>query len=258
MIVSKEFINKLREFGLNSYEAKLWTALLSRGISTAGELSEIAGVPRSRTYDVLESLEKKGFVVMKIGKPIKFIALPPFEVVERIKKKVMEDAERKIAQLDSSKLGDVLRELNKLHDQGISKVDPVELTGCIKGRKNLYNHIESRLKNAEKEVIILTTEQGLIRKNKFLEKVLKKLKKKNVDVKIYVPFTKRTKELIRNLSDYAKFYNTNINGRLVIIDGREVIFTLVGDDVHPSYDTGVWVTSEFFANGLKHIFKNKK
>ncbi|MBW2966761.1 hypothetical protein KY342_06680, partial [Candidatus Woesearchaeota archaeon] len=74
MIVQKEFLNKLKDFGLNTYESKLWTALLSRGVSTAGELSDIANVPRSRSYDVLESLEKKGFIIMKLGKPIKYMA----------------------------------------------------------------------------------------------------------------------------------------------------------------------------------------
>ena len=63
MIVKEEFLSKLRRyFGLNLYEVKIWTALLSRGVSTAGELSDIANVPRSRSYDILESLEKKGFV----------------------------------------------------------------------------------------------------------------------------------------------------------------------------------------------------
>ena len=83
MIVKDEFLNKLRQyFNLNLYEVKIWTALLSRGISTAGELSEIGNVPRSRAYDILESLEKKGFVVMKLGKPIKYLAVEPAEVVE--------------------------------------------------------------------------------------------------------------------------------------------------------------------------------
>ena len=71
MIVKEEFLSRLRKiFDLNLYEVKVWTALLSRGISTAGELSSISDVPRSRTYDILESLEKKGFIVMKLGKPI--------------------------------------------------------------------------------------------------------------------------------------------------------------------------------------------
>jgi len=76
MIVKDEFLSRLRKiFGLNLYEVKVWTALLSRGTSTAGELSNISDVPRSRTYDILESLEKKGFIIMKLGKPIKFVAL---------------------------------------------------------------------------------------------------------------------------------------------------------------------------------------
>ena len=89
MIVKEDFLSKLRQFfGLNLYEVRIWTALLSRGVSTAGELSDIGDVPRSRAYDVLESLEKKGFVVMKVGKPIKYLAVEPKEVVERVKKSI--------------------------------------------------------------------------------------------------------------------------------------------------------------------------
>ena len=58
MIVKDEFLSRLRKiFDLNLYEVKVWTALLSRGTSTAGELSNISDVPRSRTYDILESLD---------------------------------------------------------------------------------------------------------------------------------------------------------------------------------------------------------
>src|SRR3989338_4270502 len=100
MIVQDEFLSKLRQFfGLNLYEVRIWTALLSRGMSTAGELSDIGNVPRSRAYDVLETLEKKGFVVMKLGKPIKYLAVEPKEVVERVKKLIREDADENIQKL---------------------------------------------------------------------------------------------------------------------------------------------------------------
>src|SRR3989337_2964660 len=113
MIVKEEFLSKLRRyFSLNLYEVKIWTALLSRGVSTAGELSDIANVPRSRSYDVLESLEKKGFIVMKFGKPIKYLAVSPEEVVERVKKNMRFDADTKIKRLAELKGTDVLEELN--------------------------------------------------------------------------------------------------------------------------------------------------
>ncbi|HLD02971.1 MAG TPA: helix-turn-helix domain-containing protein, partial [Candidatus Nanoarchaeia archaeon] len=49
MIVKEDFLKKLRAaFDLNIYEVKIWTALLSKGVSSAGELSDISNVPRSR------------------------------------------------------------------------------------------------------------------------------------------------------------------------------------------------------------------
>jgi sugar-specific transcriptional regulator TrmB len=152
MIVRDEFLTKLRRyFGLNLYEVKIWTALLSRGVSTAGELSDIANVPRSRSYDVLESLEKKGFIVMKIGKPIKYIAVPPEEVVERVKKNVRKDADERVTRLEDLKETDVIGELRNLHTQGVELVEPTDLSGALKGRHNLYNHLELTIRGAEED-----------------------------------------------------------------------------------------------------------
>src|SRR3990167_8228411 len=104
MIVKEEFLSQLRQFfGFNLYEVRIWTALLSRGVSTAGELSEIGNVPRSRAYDVLESLEKKGFVLMKLGKPIKYIAVKPEEILKRVKTSIQIEAETKIKSIDMIK-----------------------------------------------------------------------------------------------------------------------------------------------------------
>jgi sugar-specific transcriptional regulator TrmB len=75
-------------------------------------------VPRSRTYDILESLEKKGFIVMKLGKPIKFVALKPEEVVERVKKNLIVSAKERSARLERLKGDDVLDELNVLFKDG--------------------------------------------------------------------------------------------------------------------------------------------
>src|SRR3990167_3703961 len=124
MIVKEEFLSKLRRyFSLNLYEVKIWTALLSRGVSTAGELSDIANVPMSRSYDVLESLEKKGFVIMKLGKPIKYIAVPPREVLERVKKNVQEKTRKEVTTIDLLKKGKMIEELMLLHERGIVSQD---------------------------------------------------------------------------------------------------------------------------------------
>src|SRR3989344_1846401 len=134
MIVKEDFLKKLRSaFDLNEYEVKIWAALLSRGISSAGELSEISNVPRSRSYDVLETLEKKGFVMMKLGKPIKYMAVKPEEVLKRVKTGLSRQAEEQVKMLEEMRGTELYKELELLHDQGIKKVDPTTLGGAIRG-----------------------------------------------------------------------------------------------------------------------------
>jgi sugar-specific transcriptional regulator TrmB len=256
MIVDKEFLNKLKDFGLNAYESKLWTALLSRGVSTAGELSDIANVPRSRSYDVLESLEKKGFIVMKLGKPINYVAVPPHEVLERVKKKIVENAQREQKMIEELKRSEVLEELSALHSQGIEMVDPTEISGAIKGRSNLYSHIEHMIKNAEKSITIMTTEEGFLRKAESFKHLLKRAKEKGVDIKIAAPVTKKTQQLAEELKDIAQIKHIkDIKGRFVLVDKKQITFMLVDDaQVHPSYDSGVWLNTPFFAEALSEFF----
>jgi HTH-type transcriptional regulator, sugar sensing transcriptional regulator len=259
MIVQTNFLNKLKDFGLNTYEAKLWTALLSRGVSTAGELSDIANVPRSRSYDVLESLEKKGFIVMKLGKPIKYIAVPPEEVINRVKKQVVDEADKHVESLKELKSSNVLTELNLLYNQGINLVDPTELSGSIKGRNNIYNQMESMIKNAEKSVILVTSTQGLVRKHVELKNALNAAKRKNIDIKIASPLTKETADIVKDLSNSAEVRHTeNLTSRFLIIDNKELLFMLLDDkDVHSSYDVGIWLNSPFWTNTISNMFKNE-
>ena len=100
MLVKQELISKIKDyFDLNIYETKVWLALLGKGIASAGEVAEISGVPRSRAYDVLEGLEKKGFAIMKIGKPVKYLGIKPRMILEKLKNNVRTNAEEKIVTL---------------------------------------------------------------------------------------------------------------------------------------------------------------
>ena len=254
VLVQKDFLNKLRDFGLNTYESKVWTALLSRGISTAGELSDIADVPRSRSYDVLESLEKKGFIIMKLGKPIKYIAVKPEEVIERVKKKVRREAEEQLDLIEGLKSAKILDELNLLHSQGLDLIGPADLTGAIKGRKNIYNQLATMIKNAKKTITIVTSSNGIIRKKDILSMYLTKAKQRGVKIRMAAPIENQIKEL-KELSKVAEIKNINIKARFCVVDKKEILFMLIDDEkVHPSYDLAIWANTEFFANVLERSF----
>ncbi|MEK6896906.1 MAG: helix-turn-helix domain-containing protein [Nanoarchaeota archaeon] len=258
MIVKDEFLSRLRKiFDLNLYEVKVWAALLSRGTSTAGELSSISDVPRSRTYDILESLEKKGFIIMKLGKPIKFIALKPTEVVERVKKNMMVDAKEKSKRLESLRGDEVLDELTALFTKGVKFVEPSDLSGSIKGRQNIYNHLDMMLRDAEKTVTIATTEEGLNRKFEALMPSLEKCKKRGVKVRVAAPITKNNIKIAKEIRKVAEVRNLEkFKARITIVDGNQLMFMLLDDEkFHPNYDVGVWINTEFFAQALEQFFE---
>lgn len=258
MIVKDEFLGRLRKiFDLNLYEVKVWAALLSRGTSTAGELSSISDVPRSRTYDILESLEKKGFIIMKLGKPIKFIALKPGEVVERVKKNMMTDAKEKSKRLESLRGDEVLDELNALFTKGVKFVEPSDLSGSIKGRQNIYNHLDMMVREAEKSITIATTEEGLNRKMEALMPSFEKCKKRGVKIRIAAPITKNNIKVAKELRKVAEVRNLEkFKARITLVDGNQLMFMLLDDEkFHPNYDVGVWINTEFFAHALEQFFE---
>jgi len=258
MIVRDEFLSRLRKiFDLNLYEVKVWTALLSRGTSTAGELSNISDVPRSRTYDILESLEKKGFIVMKLGKPIKFIALKPEEVVERVKKNLVRYATERTKRLESLKGDEVLEELNGLFTKGIKFVEPSDLSGSLKGRQNLYNHLDMMIRDAEKTITIVTTAEGLNRKLEALMPSLEKCKKRGVKIRIAAPINSNNLKIAKEFKKVADVKNLEgIKARFSIIDSQQIMFMLLDDEkFHPNYDIGVWINTDFFAQALEQMFE---
>lgn len=257
MIVNEEFLSKLRRaFSLNLYEVKLWTALLSRGVSTAGELSDIADVPRSRTYDVLESLERKGFVIVKPEKPIKYMAIAPGEVLDRVQKRLIEITDERQKRLAGLKDSEVLKELALLYKQGIEPMQPTDFSGALRGRHNLYDHLAMLVKESQSTIALATTEEGIIRKVRSLKPILEKAKNRGVKIRIAAPINEKTKEAVDKLDGVAEVKDIkDIDARFCIVDGKQVLFMLMDDkEVHPTYDLGMWVTTPYYASAMQNMF----
>ena len=78
-------IEKLQHVGLNEYEAKAYLVLINSHLSTATQISEKSGVPRTKIYSVLESLSGKGWIRVYSGMPMLFKAGAPANVFEKVK-----------------------------------------------------------------------------------------------------------------------------------------------------------------------------
>lgn len=255
MLVQKEFFQRLKEdFKLNIYEVKIWTSLLARGIAAAGELADISGVPRSRCYDVLESLEKKGFIIMKIGRPIKYIAVYPEDVMGRVKKNLEKEQEINLKIINEIKKTGVFNELNLLHQTGIEKVNSTELTDFVVGRSNIYSYIKKMVDAAKKSVVISTTKKGFERKSRLLRKIIGRLNKQGIDLKIIAPVEQT--EVKRMGIGMCDIKNKNLNARFVIVDKNEALFML-SENSEQENDSAVWVKSPFFVNTFLELFERR-
>jgi len=142
-----------------------------------------------------------------------------------------------------------------LHTQGVELVEPTDLSGSLRGRHNLYNHLELTIRNAEESVIIMTTTQGLMRKVEGLKPTFEKIKKRGVHIRIAAPITKEAMPAVKDISEVAEVRNSESKARFCVVDGKEIIFMVIDDsEVHPTYDIGIWVNTPFFANAMMNLF----
>ncbi len=78
-----DLIEKLKDLGFNTYEAKVYLALLKKHPATGYEVSKESGVPQARAYDTLKTLETRGVVIANAGKPITYLPIAPDELLNR-------------------------------------------------------------------------------------------------------------------------------------------------------------------------------
>ncbi len=250
MVASTETLDALKSIGLNLYERKIYVALLARGVATAAELSELANVPRSRSYDVLESLAEKGFAIVQPSKPIKYVALDPKEALERVKQNLEKNYETLITRIEKLSGSKILNELESIHKQNLSLMQPADLIGTLKGRHTINRQLRTLFRDAKNRISIVTTEQGLndLYSNHF--RMLKKVARRGTKLKILAPMANNA--AVNALGQIAEMRHlSSPAGRIFIIDDKHFLFALTDDkDVHETQDVAFWANSNHAAKDV--------
>ena len=254
MIMKQELVKQIKDyFNLNIYETKVWLALLSKGIASAGEVAEISGVPRSRTYDVLESLEKRGYAKIKIGKPVKYIAVKPTEIIEKIKSNATNEAQEKIKSLSNLKETKEYTELEQLYTSGIDPVRSQEITGALKGRSNILSRLKEIIESTEKEIFICTSVLDFEDKSRALIPLLEKAAKKNVKVRLALS---GSSDSIKKFAAKHAFKVKQIESkaRIFMSDRKEILFMIT--PLNSEEEIGIWLNSSYFTDSLTEVLEN--
>lgn len=269
--VKQSVMDALKTIGLNLYERRLWVALLSKGNSTAGELADLSNVPRSRCYDVLESLADKGFVIVQPAKPMRYVAIKPKEAMERAKKRLVQKTDEMVKRIARIQDSEVMKDLEKIHTETIKVMKPEDLSGALRGRDAMIEQLESMLGGAKKSVNMLTTEQGIIEIYEKHGKLLQKASKSGVQIKIAAPLSKKSENVVKELSKFSQIRDIsgveniqNVLTRAYSVDGQHFILSLTNDEkTKPNEDMHFWTQSdhaanEFFDPIFKMLWKSGK
>jgi sugar-specific transcriptional regulator TrmB len=158
----EELLNKLKDLGFNTYEAKVYLSLLRHHPATGYEVSKESGVPQARAYDTLKVLESRKVVVPTGNKPVTYIPINPDELLDRCEKSYLSSL-------------DFLR--TNLPNIAPDFVEPVL---NIRGSKGIFEYAVDIITSAQQEVFLELWREDI----ELLKPHLLDAHKKGVDIKI--------------------------------------------------------------------------
>jgi sugar-specific transcriptional regulator TrmB len=216
--ISQEARRILRELGLTDYETRAYLALLEYGVLTASQISENAGVPYSKVYETLASLERKGWIETEQGRPGRHYPKAPSEALAAAKMQL----EDKIKAWERTIAG----ELQPFYEKREFREKPD--IWILRGELNTLAKLKEVLDKAKSEVMIA----AIILPKALIDLVVPLLQHlRDSDVKIYLMAPKKaadwnTKEL-RGVAEVR--VRDQMFGGGIIIDGKEAIL-FMGED----------------------------
>lgn len=132
----EDLVEKLKEIGFNSYEAKVYISLLKKYPATGYEVAKLADIPQARAYDTLKALENDNVVVAAPTKPVTYTPIKPQELTKQYRRKII------------STLDFLDKKLPSVKD---NRTEPVI---TVNGEHSLFLKINEIIKNAKKEIFV--------------------------------------------------------------------------------------------------------
>ena len=214
-----DLVEKLKEIGFNTYEAKVYIALLKKYPATGYEVSKLANIPQSRTYDTLKILEEKNIVASTNTKPATYTPIKPKQILTSYQRKMF----RTLNYLEKN-----LPEVKDNYNEPIV---------TITGKQKIQNKILEVIQNAKREIYIEVWSQDF----KLFEQELLNAYNRNVEIRIvgYDNFSSKFGLVFEHA--FARDIEMSLGGRMVIIaaDDSEGVIGKISSYKNDSTDTNI-------------------
>jgi len=189
--------------------------LLEKGATTASQVSEHANVPYSKIYETLNSLERKGWIETKRGRPSRYYPKSPSEALNAVRLR-LEDSLKSWEQT-------VVSELQPLYEKREIREKPD--IWILRGEFNTLAKLREMLSKAKVELMIAAP----ILTEALVEVVASMLISfKGSEVKTLLLIGKDVEEqIIEKMMDVAEVrVRDRMFGGGVIVDGKEALLLL--------------------------------
>jgi len=239
MDAKQKLISLLRSIGLNQYEAQAYASLLLFGEATAGELSNRAEVPRPRVYDIINRLEKKGFVVVEPGRPVKYRAVPPKQAIQSYLQLKEEEFKK-----EYERIKNIAEQLEREHGPKIRKESEGGVW-VLNTDNVLRTSIQNLISGAQESVIVTMTPEFFGEYGNTILPALQQAAAKGVNVTVITP--KGMKGTFAVSGD-AEVVESNVElPPSILVDDKKVVLAI------PDESKAMLVDHPEFAKTLRNM-----
>jgi sugar-specific transcriptional regulator TrmB len=143
---------RLQQIGLNAYEARTYMVLVGHPRFKALELAARSNVPRQKIYEVLDSLEEKGFCQVVQEKTKLFSAIEPGLAIPNYIARRHEELE--LALTDQARVAEgLVDDLNKAYSEGQEGLGTLDYLRIVTEPGHTATHYRRLIAAAEKEYL---------------------------------------------------------------------------------------------------------
>ena len=248
MIQDQLTIQTLQKLGLTYYEAKVYVALMSTGVTNPTTISEESGVPRTKIYGVLKKLAANNWITIEKGRPTIITPKYPGEVIEEHKSLMNVDIDR------------VSSELSMTYDHVLeNEIPKVRIIHCLDTLIQLTAEIMS---SAKKRIMMMGSLYFPDELDIIKDQIIK-AKDRGVSVRIITTPSIKLKDkqfnIIKNLSESINDIKIGHPYfiKAILVDDRETLLMIsrVQDEV-PDIDNvfAIFISNNSLASYFSSVF----
>ncbi|WP_049924766.1 TrmB family transcriptional regulator [Halopiger djelfimassiliensis] len=250
MPTEEQAVQLLQELGLTEYESRCFVALTRVPVATASQIAALSDVPRSRVYDAVERLHRRGLVDVQQSDPREYRAISKDTAIQTLRDQYEASLEATDEALSK------LRRSKGLEEQG---------AWAISDHEHVTERVGTFLEDATDEIYVLLADDDVL-DQEFLEP-LAAASDRGAGVMVEVTTADERDRVLAHVPD-ATVSITELAadpatieakrlGRIVMIDRRRVLVGAVTDGPRPGRieESAIWASGpdHGLVVGLRHI-----